>query len=35
LGITEIVVHWPVPDSVFANDPHVFEKIVTEGLSQL
>jgi len=35
LGITEIVLHWPVPESVFANDPDVFEKIVTEGLSQL
>jgi hypothetical protein len=35
LGITEIVLHWPVPDSVFATDPDVFEKIVTEGMSQL
>lgn len=35
VGITEIVLHWPVPESVFANDPDVFEKIVTEGISQL
>jgi alkanesulfonate monooxygenase SsuD/methylene tetrahydromethanopterin reductase-like flavin-dependent oxidoreductase (luciferase family) len=35
LGITEIVIHWPVPESVFANDPDVFERIVTEGMSQL
>ncbi|MFJ5230149.1 LLM class flavin-dependent oxidoreductase [Kitasatospora sp. NPDC088391] len=35
LGITELVVHWPVPDSIFANDLAVFEEIATEGLAQL
>ncbi|WP_406393620.1 LLM class flavin-dependent oxidoreductase [Streptomyces sp. NBC_00887] len=35
LGFTEIVVHWPVPDSDFAADEKVFERIATEGLSQL
>ena len=35
LGIDELVVHWPVPDSVFANDLAVFERIATEGLAQL
>ncbi|MFJ9690552.1 LLM class flavin-dependent oxidoreductase [Kitasatospora sp. NPDC101183] len=35
LGITELVVHWPVPDSPFAADPTVFEQIATEGLAQL
>ncbi|WP_406113006.1 LLM class flavin-dependent oxidoreductase [Kitasatospora purpeofusca] len=35
LGITELVVHWPVPDSIFANDLAVFERIATEGLAQL
>ncbi|GLW54194.1 luciferase [Kitasatospora phosalacinea] len=35
LGITELVVHWPVPDSIFANDLGVFERIATEGLAQL
>ncbi|MFG2696685.1 LLM class flavin-dependent oxidoreductase [Kitasatospora sp. NPDC048407] len=35
LGITELVVHWPVPDSIFANDPDVFERIATDGLRQL
>ncbi|MFJ8040245.1 LLM class flavin-dependent oxidoreductase [Kitasatospora sp. NPDC096147] len=35
LGITELVIHWPVPDSIFANDLAVFEKIATEGLAQL
>ncbi|MFJ5926805.1 LLM class flavin-dependent oxidoreductase [Kitasatospora sp. NPDC092948] len=35
LGITELVVHWPVPDSIFANDLDVFERIATEGLRQL
>lgn len=35
LGITELVVHWPVPDSDFAVDEVVFEKIVTEAPAQL
>ena len=35
LGLTELVLHWPVPDSVYASDAAVFEKIATEGLPQL
>ncbi|MFD4398422.1 LLM class flavin-dependent oxidoreductase [Kitasatospora sp. NPDC058478] len=35
LGITELVIHWPVPDSIFENDLAVFEQIATEGLAQL
>ncbi|MFJ1706715.1 LLM class flavin-dependent oxidoreductase [Kitasatospora sp. NPDC088346] len=35
LGITELVIHWPVPDSIFENDLAVFERIATEGLAQL
>jgi alkanesulfonate monooxygenase SsuD/methylene tetrahydromethanopterin reductase-like flavin-dependent oxidoreductase (luciferase family) len=35
LGFTELVVHWPVPDSPFAVDPALFERIVTEGPLQL
>lgn len=35
LGFTEIVVHWPVPDSDFAADTELFERIATEGTSQL
>lgn len=35
LGMTELVVHWPVGGSVFACDPAVFERIATEGLAQL
>ncbi|MFC8452772.1 LLM class flavin-dependent oxidoreductase [Kitasatospora sp. NPDC057223] len=35
LGITEVVIHWPVPDSIFENDLTVFERIATEGLAQL
>ena len=35
LGITELVIHWPVPDSIFAGDLAVFERIATEGLAQL
>lgn len=34
-GITEIVLHWPVPDSLFDHDMATFEKIATEGLAQL
>jgi alkanesulfonate monooxygenase SsuD/methylene tetrahydromethanopterin reductase-like flavin-dependent oxidoreductase (luciferase family) len=35
LGITELVVHWPEPDSLFETDMKVFELIATEGLRQL
>ena len=35
LGFTEIVLHWPIPDSDFAADIDVFETIATEGLGQL
>ncbi|WP_327176768.1 LLM class flavin-dependent oxidoreductase [Streptomyces sp. NBC_01335] len=35
LGFTELVVHWPIPDSDFATDPAVFERIATEALAQL
>ncbi len=35
LGITEVVLHWPVPDSVFAADPDVFEEIASAGRTQL
>jgi alkanesulfonate monooxygenase SsuD/methylene tetrahydromethanopterin reductase-like flavin-dependent oxidoreductase (luciferase family) len=35
LGITEIVIHAPIPDSEFATDQKVFERIATEALGQL
>jgi hypothetical protein len=35
LGFTEIVVHWPIPDSDFAADEKVFERIATEAPAQL
>lgn len=35
LGFTEIVVHWPIADSLFAADQQVFERIATESLAQL
>ncbi len=35
LGFTEIVLHWPVPDSVFAADERVFERIAVEAPAQL
>ncbi|MCZ9340725.1 LLM class flavin-dependent oxidoreductase, partial [Streptomyces sp. TRM76130] len=31
LGFTEIVVHWPIPDSDFATDQKVFERIAMEA----
>ncbi|MFG3404221.1 LLM class flavin-dependent oxidoreductase [Streptomyces sp. NPDC048142] len=35
LGFTEIVIHAPIPDSDFATDPKVFERIATEAPAQL
>ncbi|WP_236243883.1 LLM class flavin-dependent oxidoreductase [Streptomyces sp. CC210A] len=35
LGFTEIVLHAPIPDSDFAADQEVFERIATEGPKQL
>ncbi|MEU0687070.1 LLM class flavin-dependent oxidoreductase [Streptomyces uncialis] len=35
LGFTEIVIHWPIPDSDFATNNAVFEKISTEAFRQL
>lgn len=35
LGFTEIVIHAPIPDSVFDVDPKVFERIATEAPAQL
>lgn len=35
LGFTEIVIHAPIPDSDFAADENVFERIATEALAQL
>ncbi|MGW2322410.1 LLM class flavin-dependent oxidoreductase [Streptomyces sp. NPDC001680] len=35
LGFTEIVIHSPIPDSDFASDEDVFERIATEALAQL
>lgn len=35
IGFTEVVLHWPIPDSDFAAGQDVFERIVTEGPAQL
>ncbi|MCF3178416.1 LLM class flavin-dependent oxidoreductase [Streptomyces polychromogenes] len=35
LGFTELVIHAPIPDSDFAADDAVFERIATEALAQL
>ncbi|MFF7179828.1 LLM class flavin-dependent oxidoreductase [Streptomyces sp. NPDC008121] len=35
LGFTELVIHWPIPDSDFAADQQVFERIATEAVAQL
>jgi len=35
LGMTELVIHWPEPDSMFDTDASTFERITLEGMSQL
>jgi alkanesulfonate monooxygenase SsuD/methylene tetrahydromethanopterin reductase-like flavin-dependent oxidoreductase (luciferase family) len=35
LGITELVIHWPEPDSIFDFPMKTFETIATEGLRQV
>lgn len=35
IGFNEIVIHWPIPDSDFAADQAVFERIAADGLVQL
>lgn len=35
LGFTDIVIHWPIPDSDFAADEKVFEQIAMEAVEQL
>ena len=35
VGITELVLHWPIADSEFAADMKVFERIATEGLAHV
>ncbi|MGD9485515.1 LLM class flavin-dependent oxidoreductase [Streptomyces sp. TRM70308] len=35
LGVTELVLHWPVPDTRFAADEKVFERIATEAPAAL
>ncbi|MET9493936.1 LLM class flavin-dependent oxidoreductase [Streptomyces sp. NPDC006552] len=35
LGFTDIVVHWPIPDTAFAADQKVFEAVATQALAQL
>ncbi|MGW4602443.1 LLM class flavin-dependent oxidoreductase [Streptomyces sp. NPDC004532] len=35
LGFTDLVVHWPIPDSDFAADEKVFERIALEAPAQL
>jgi alkanesulfonate monooxygenase SsuD/methylene tetrahydromethanopterin reductase-like flavin-dependent oxidoreductase (luciferase family) len=35
LGITDIVIHWPIPDSDFATDEKIFEQIAMEAPAQL
>ncbi|MGW5848080.1 LLM class flavin-dependent oxidoreductase [Streptomyces sp. NPDC055254] len=35
LGFAELVIHAPIPDSDFAADENVFERIATEALAQL
>ncbi|MFJ5308074.1 LLM class flavin-dependent oxidoreductase [Streptomyces sp. NPDC088350] len=35
LGFTDIVIHWPIPDTDFAADEKVFEQIAMEASTQL
>ncbi|WP_030905284.1 LLM class flavin-dependent oxidoreductase [Streptomyces sp. NRRL F-5126] len=35
IGFTEIVLHWPIPDSDFAADQDVFERIAAGALQEL
>ncbi|MGW2826305.1 LLM class flavin-dependent oxidoreductase [Streptomyces sp. NPDC001443] len=35
LGFTELVIHWPIPESDFAADMKVFERIAMEAPAQL
>ncbi len=35
LGFTDIVIHWPIPDSDFAADEKTFEQIAMEAPTQL
>jgi len=35
LGITELILHWPIADSEFAANPTVFERVATEGLAHV
>jgi len=35
LGMTELIVHWPEPNSLFESDMRTFETIATEALRQL
>jgi hypothetical protein len=35
LGFTEVVVHWPVPDSPYDYDPLLFERVINEGAQLL
>jgi alkanesulfonate monooxygenase SsuD/methylene tetrahydromethanopterin reductase-like flavin-dependent oxidoreductase (luciferase family) len=35
LGITELVIHWPEPNSPFEANMRIFEEIVTQGLTRV
>ncbi|MGW0706500.1 LLM class flavin-dependent oxidoreductase [Streptomyces sp. NPDC002643] len=35
LGFTDLVIHWPIPDSDFATDEKVFERIAMDAPAQL
>ncbi|BBC35127.1 Luciferase [Streptomyces graminofaciens] len=35
LGFTEVVIHWPIPDSDFAADEKIFEQIAMAAPAQL
>ena len=35
LGITELVVHWPEPNTLFEADMNIFERIATDALAEI
>ncbi|MEV0649551.1 LLM class flavin-dependent oxidoreductase [Phytomonospora sp. NPDC050363] len=35
LGVTEVILHWPVPGTIYEADVKTFERIAVEGLDQL
>jgi hypothetical protein len=35
LGLNEVVIHWPIPDSDYDCDTVTFERIITDGVAEV